>query len=381
MSAVPSVVETGHAERRPRGLDALFFGTEPKLRMRVQRSMLSAVIYIAWMVIEAYCAVQGLFPWSAAWLIFAYNITGLVVFYALLRSGWSMRLRDPSLTLEQVIYSFGATINVYVLLPVTRAAALQLLCVILVFGMFTLKPREVIQACAAAVGLLLLTLVLAWFSPPPAFELKRESINVALACIILPALAAIIRYFAMLRETLLEQRAELKQAVERVQELATRDTLTGLVNRAHAMDLLDQEQRRHTRTGGSFCIALLDLDHFKRINDTHGHQVGDEVLGSFATRAIDALRQTDVVARWGGEEFLVLLPETTPESAMLGLERLRAAIESARLSASVDDLQVTVSGGIAAWSPGESLNHVLERADRALYAAKNGGRNRVTLAP
>lgn len=356
-------------------LGLLIFGMDPKLRMRVQRSMISTLIYVVWMLLEAYAAHANIIPWDAAYLMMGYNVAGLLAFYILLRSGLSLRMRDPSLTLAQETYAIGALMIAYVLVPPTRAAVLQCMGLTLAFGMFTLKPRENVYACAATVGLLLATLTAMWVIQPPHFNLKRETINALLACIVLPSLTVIIRHFAVMREHLLAQRAELKEAVARVEQLATRDSLTGLFNRRHALAVMDQEQRRHQRSTAPLTVALIDLDHFKRINDSLGHGVGDEVLQAFARHAMQVMRQTDVVARWGGEEFLIVFPESSAAEAQRGLARLREHLSAQHLSAAAPELTVTFSAGVAAITPDDTVEQCLERADRALYAAKAAGRD------
>jgi diguanylate cyclase (GGDEF)-like protein len=134
------------------------------------------------------------------------------------------------------------------------------------------------------------------------------------------------------------------------------------------------------RSGRGFCLALVDIDHFKRINDLHGHAVGDEALRRFSREAQSALRVSDVMARWGGEEFVLLLPDTRAPLAKAGLERLRERIAAMALPPVDDDrLTLTLSAGVTEHIAGESTAQALERADRALYEAKAQGRNRVVV--
>jgi diguanylate cyclase (GGDEF)-like protein len=169
--------------------------------------------------------------------------------------------------------------------------------------------------------------------------------------------------------------------VAQVEQLVTRDALTGLVNRKQMQELLEREALRQARSGRAFCVVLVDLDHFKRINDQHGHPVGDEVLCAFARAAQAGLRETDTIARWGGEEFLLLMRETDPEPAgQVAVERLRQTIAAMRPSQAVPSLRFTFSAGVAQHRNGEPLAQTIAAADRALYAAKAAGRNRVVLS-
>ncbi len=166
-------------------------------------------------------------------------------------------------------------------------------------------------------------------------------------------------------------------------ELASRDELTGLFNRRHMSELLAQQRMACQRTGEGFAVALVDLDHFKRINDTHGHAVGDSVLRVFAEQAGAAMRSsTDTVGRWGGEEFLVIYPRSTAHEAAQGAARLRERVAAAVVTTPCGQpLTFTVSIGLTEHVPPESVDALLERADRAMYQAKSQGRNRVVTLP
>ncbi|MEJ7808203.1 MAG: GGDEF domain-containing protein [Telluria sp.] len=170
---------------------------------------------------------------------------------------------------------------------------------------------------------------------------------------------------------------ELQGALTTIQEISIRDVLTGLYNRRHLLDRLEMEKKRADRTGQLFSIVILDIDHFKRINDTFGHLHGDEVLKAVASLLQDSLRGTDFCARFGGEEFVMLLEQTSEDGALVCAERARRLVESAKFSALGDDFQVTVSLGVTWYQPKEQISQALSRADEALYRAKHAGRNRV----
>ena len=165
-------------------------------------------------------------------------------------------------------------------------------------------------------------------------------------------------------------------------ELASRDELTGLFNRRHMSELLAQRRMACQRAGDGFAVALVDLDHFKRINDTHGHAVGDSVLRTFAEQAGATMRGTDTVGRWGGEEFLVIYSRSTAHEAAQGAARLRERVAAAVVTTpGGQPLTFTVSIGLTGHVPPESVDAMVERADRAMYQAKSQGRNRVVTLP
>jgi diguanylate cyclase (GGDEF)-like protein len=162
--------------------------------------------------------------------------------------------------------------------------------------------------------------------------------------------------------------------------LANYDELTGTLNRRLMWGLLEEQLRRSAATDDEFCVALLDLDGFKSINDRFGHAVGDAVLQEFAATAAASLRTTDRIGRHGGEEFLVLLTAAPVEQAAAALERAREAVERHDWAGIQPGLTVTVSGGLAARRPCESATDLVSRADTAMYEAKRRGRNRLVLA-
>jgi len=167
------------------------------------------------------------------------------------------------------------------------------------------------------------------------------------------------------------------QAEEVLLRQATTDPLTNLFNRRYITDVMQDEVLRANRHQNPFCVVLMDIDHFKAVNDTHGHDTGDMVLKS-VSRIIEAkLREVDVLARWGGEEFLILLRDTDLAGANLAAEKIRVAIETGEDGAA---LKVTGSFGVAQAHEKETVRDLVHRADKALYAAKTAGRNQVQSA-
>ncbi|MDP3686166.1 MAG: diguanylate cyclase [Sulfurimicrobium sp.] len=172
----------------------------------------------------------------------------------------------------------------------------------------------------------------------------------------------------------------VKERTEEIEKLSNTDGLTGLWNRRHLEEMLKQEFQRASRHGHSLTVMLLDLDHFKHVNDTYGHLGGDEVLREAATRVRSALRHTDFVARYGGEEIVVILIDTPLSCATVVGEKLREAIANNPVNYEGKDILVTTSIGISAIHADDTCpQNILERADIGLYRSKEGGRNRVTV--
>jgi two-component system, cell cycle response regulator len=180
---------------------------------------------------------------------------------------------------------------------------------------------------------------------------------------------------------ILDLQEQLLEAQERLRYQAMHDALTGIWNRGAALDALARELERTGREGSALAVAMIDLDHFKRINDTHGHPVGDEVLREVAGRIRAAVRTYDSVGRYGGEEFLVIAPGIEEPQAVELAERIRRQIETAPIVTAGPTLRVTLSVGVVVQSSHQRapLESVLSAADQALYKAKRSGRNRSVL--
>ncbi|WP_284075799.1 GGDEF domain-containing protein [Herbaspirillum aquaticum] len=191
-------------------------------------------------------------------------------------------------------------------------------------------------------------------------------------------------------DAMVDARQEVEKAEERIQaleqqlqqmgELVREDQLTGSLNRRGMDESLDREIANALRRETPLCVALLDLDDFKRINDTHGHATGDEVLVHLVQVIRETLRKLDVIARFGGEEFVILMPETSPQDAVQIITRVQRELTKRIFMHESQRLLITFSAGVAVYQPGESQADLLKRTDVALYKAKNAGKNRIVFA-
>ena len=180
---------------------------------------------------------------------------------------------------------------------------------------------------------------------------------------------------AMLEKKVLERTDELRRANEKLVQLARHDALTGLANRLYANERLREEFLRMKRTGCCYSVLMIDVDHFKRINDSYGHLTGDRMLRAIASTLRQSSRESDFVARFGGEEFLVILPNTTTEGAACVAEKIRAAIADLHVG---EVGRISVSIGVATASGADNTEEeAVQQADQNLYRAKLKGRNRV----
>lgn len=191
-------------------------------------------------------------------------------------------------------------------------------------------------------------------------------------------LVFVIVLFVLLFElTKTEGFRRLESALQTIRELAIRDELTGAYNRRHVLSLAEEERERALRSGSVFCVCVLDVDFFKRVNDRFGHGGGDAVLKAFALATQASLRSTDTIGRYGGEEFLAILPYVSAQDCKGLAERLREGVQAMRFPEISDELRVSVSIGIAQFERDETVSQTIARADEALYWAKQNGRNQV----
>lgn len=358
-----------------RSIDWLF-SADPTLRVRSSMAMLAVLLMLGSAGVMLWLGYTGLAPLQAMawWSVVA--VGGLTVMAALVRCGWSARWRDPSMTFQQILWAITCSAVAYVLAAEARGIVPGLLAVTMLFAALNLRAKQIVAVSLYALGafsLAVLFIIQLDNSTEPALEIAYALVLVLMltGCMLLS-----LRLY-QLRGRLRKQRQELAVALKENRELASRDALTGLINRRHMRELLELEQRRCVRGVRTMLLAQMDIDHFKSINDTYGHGVGDMALKAFAQTVRDNIRNSDVLARWGGEEFVLLLSDTDVAGAMLTLQRVRAAVEGTIMADAPPGLQMTVSIGLAEHMAGEMLEVTLDRADKALYSAKRAGRNQV----
>ena len=330
----------------------------------------------------------GLYAWvgEAPWsLAVAFSVAGIgttAIFALVIALGWNLRLKDKGLLLPQLVVACGIELIFLAIAPKFWAVFLISIFGAYNFAVIRFDPRQfktawLVFGAATAIALYIgrdefgypgtsgADIVILWLF----FFLAMQR------------LTSIGAQFSHLRAQLSEKNRLLSESLEKIQELAIHDDLTGAYNRRYFMQLLTVENERAIRTGQEFCVAILDLDHFKHINDRFGHLVGDAVLREFSKTVQSTMRSTDRFARYGGEEFVLLLTATTSvEVAGVAVERIRLAVEQRDWSLIAPGLSVTFSAGIASSRPKESLEELLGRADHGLYDAKRAGRNRFFIA-
>ena len=295
--------------------------------------------------------------------------------------GWNLRSRDPNLTEPLILVAILLQLGVAVAAPQVAFPFLANLFTVFAFGMLWLNLRDSVSVWSMGVlgaGAVFYSVgdrVGAPTGSPLEIFLMWLYFSLILGRCLMVSVAA-----NETRARLADSRRQLSDTLEQVQRLASRDELTRALNRRALVASLDRERSRAERSGAPFCIAMIDLDRFKTINDSYGHAAGDAVLRDFAAKVHDTMRMTDVFGRYGGEEFLLVLVGTAAPEAFDAVERIRVAIATRDWRAIVPDAPVTMSAGIAGFHKGDTIEQLLHRADQALYQAKREGRNRTIVS-
>ena len=355
----------------------LVFGDVPERRGPITLTLLAVLVYLLFTLVVACEVFLGLMDAASglAWSVI--SIAGILGFYLLIRTGLSERLGgDPSLTLYQSAFGVAATAFGYAINPELRGAIIAIMMLNLVWGMFVLRDRQALGLCVFALALLAATMAWKSATDPVRYPAHIEMLHFSFALILLVATSVLSMRMGGLRARLAARKAELQQALATIRELAQVDELTRLSNRRHILEMLAIAHTRCVRSGETLSVVMIDLDYFKAINDRHGHAVGDAVLREFAQVLRAGLRESDFAGRWGGEEFLLVLPQMRADAAATLVDRLREAAGRLLFDPALPGLKISFSAGAAECASSESTQVAIEQADQAMYRAKEAGRGR-----
>jgi len=347
-----------------------------------------AALRTQWLVLGFYAldaalmagfAALGSVPTALPWVFGLAGAAMTLLFAAAVSRGLHRRLGGARFTSAQLLSACALMMATAAAVPQLGLLLFMTLLVALATAAVQM-PRRHVLAVTLFVGLcaVLLVLVRGPALGLPLADRWERLLSGLWFGIVLAKIAVINLIGSALRRALVDSNRRLAVALEQVRELSERDELTGLANRRSVMAQLEQAIARCAGGGAPLAVALLDVDHFKHVNDTHGHATGDQVLRAFADTVSARLRSSDRMARYGGEEFLLLLPGCAEATAAAqAADRARLAVEQHGWQALAPGLRVTVSIGVAVCQPGETATALLQRADAALYRAKAEGRNTV----
>ena len=360
---------------------------QPQLQaQRVKTTTMTVVSSLLQALLIGLFAWNDTVSWTVAGWFFVMSVGSTGLFLLSVVRGWNLRFRDRWLLWAQLLSNYVIQLIFIVAAPRLWMVFLASSLVSFNYAMLGFTPQ---QFRWTWLGFGATTALALWIGRANFAYPELTNLNIVLMWLFfflaVRRLSLIGMQFSTLRAELSQRNKQLTLSLGRIQELASHDDLTGAFNRRHFMELLQDERERSHRTQQPYSVALFDLDHFKTINDRFGHATGDAVLRDFCTLVQAHMRVTDRFARWGGEEFVLLMPVTTPvESASLAVERIRSAVAAhawAGIEALPADFRVTVSAGVATSVQGEPVEALVARADTALYQAKRAGRNCFVMAP
>jgi diguanylate cyclase (GGDEF)-like protein len=338
---------------------------------------LTLAIYILNISISYFAYLAGILDLQVFYGFWIILLSIIIILYIVFRTGLNLRMSDPSLTSIQmcvacIVVMYGLYYGYEV-----RGFLLSMYILVLLFGIFRLYTRQFLFVSAFALLTYGIDIGLLNISRPQGFNFKVELFQWFGLAIVLISVSFIGGNISSLRRELSDSRKKLQSSLTVIRDMAIHDDLTGFFYRSHLMDLIETEKNRSVRTGSVFTLVMIDIDKFKKINDTYGHQTGDQVLRTFAAVIRSVLRKTDFCGRYGGEEFLIVLTQTDLQAAIVFAERIRESVENSFFPDLGPDSRVTVSLGVAQHQLEENIEKTISRADEAMYRAKKGGRNRV----
>ena len=362
---------------------AVMAGKDRAQALRIRRFLMAAQSYAIWILLACYGYAKGLTSIPLGTMCFWFSLVFLAnsTLYAVFKSGYNKRFKDPSLTVAQMMVGlfFGLIVAYYA--DAARGYMLLVFIAIFIFGMFRLRVRQFMLLTVFVIvmygGVIF---ALARFKPAQ-FNLTVELLALTVLGAVLVWFSFIGGYINRLRENVIKANDELSKVMGTIAELAIHDDLTQVFNRRHIFTVMQREKSLCDRGQAAFSLCMIDLDHFKTVNDTYGHIVGDIVLKAVAQCIQKNIRNVDYIARYGGEEFALVLAYPDIQDSLKCAERIRQLCGSLVFEGLPESLHVTLSLGVAAYDQHESVDELVRRADAALYRAKASGRNCVEYLP
>jgi diguanylate cyclase (GGDEF)-like protein len=356
---VPASPHTAHSGRRQ--------------RIRMRRFVFASVFSIVFVGVLSLFYAQGMVDGDTLAHAALFVLAFIVAFYFIFRTGINLKFSDPSLTGLQFLAAVVTMLYVVYHAPDTRLAFTPFFFVAVMFGMLRRDSRKIAILGFVSVVLFVLLTVLRYANNHDAEILRLDMLQCLVMAVTLPWILFLEGHLQRLHQGL----ADVRMKLEDIEEKAARDELTGVYNRRALLAAMHDSKLRSDVTGEPFSICMIDLDLFKRYNDEFDHLTGDQVLRTFARAVMDGLRTTDFFGRYGGEEFVQILPRTPLAGAIAEAERLRSRLGKLELPVTSSIGRLTVSIGVAEYVPKESIEQTFARADSALYKAKHLGRDRV----
>jgi len=353
-----------------------------KQRIIITRTLMAMGGCVAYSLLLLYCFYLGLFRGAlyGIFMILAVGWTGYITILVLILKGVNQRFKDKGMTLLQIVWVTAVLMVSVYHIDQVRMLFLMLYLTVMLFAAFRLRLDGFLFITVIAIFGYGTVILLLSRIHPQTLDMKIEIIQWLGFAFTLGGFSIVGSELSTLRQKLKSRNVQLQDASKKLNEMAITDELTGIFNRRHIINVLKYQKSMADRGDYIFVVCYADLDHFKQVNDRFGHSTGDIVLQKFAVLTKEVIREIDYIARFGGEEFLLILVKTSLPQAVVVSERIRKSIRKFSFGDLSSDLHVAVSIGVAEYQSGERIEDLLDRADAALYRAKESGRNRVVSA-
>lgn len=371
---VQNMAPSGSADQENEWVSLIHFSSGKRQQLIV--SFIAYVISIAF-VTSFY--LMGFAPVTLLTGLACFAVLNHVVLYVLYKAGWLGNFTDSTTTFVQLLVGSIGHFLVYAVVPEIRPLVFMNHNMLFLIGMAWLSYDQLKWLWAFSSVGYMLTLVVLTFAMK--VELAHIEIVYCLSYLVLSAwFVGLAGYINVIRDSLAIKNNELLHSLDQVNHLAVHDDLTKVFNRRYIGDKMQEELHRYVRTGSKFCLLMIDLDFFKQVNDTLGHLAGDRVLIKCCEICQAELREVDILGRFGGEEFIVVMPASDIGGACIAAERIRAGVARYDFREIQLETTLTVSIGVAEVQPKDSVELLIARADSALYRAKDSGRNCIVVA-
>jgi diguanylate cyclase (GGDEF)-like protein len=340
--------------------------------VRVRRLLL--VCFVAELYLLALAVFHSQHLVERGTLIYVSSATGAAIagFYCIFASGLNLKAGEKNLAAPIALTALAIMLWTLYAAPASRIIFTPFSFMLVAYAMYRLTQRTILLLCAAILSGYAVVVGMHWMQKIAPQDFTTALLHWLVLALTLPGFTVLTGRVRRLHSAL--RLAGMK--IRNIEEHAQRDQLLGCYNRRYVIAALEEQKRFSDENGAPLCLAVIDLDHFKSINDEVGHLAGDEVLRTFTRIAQDNIRQGDVFGRYGGEEFVLVLPQTPLLPALNTAERIREQVEHHGWQGVRN---VTVSIGLTQYIPGESVLNLFSRTDTAMYLAKRGGRNQVVV--
>jgi diguanylate cyclase (GGDEF)-like protein len=339
---------------------------------RIRRLMLTSIFGVLYLIALHVFYQQGLISLSVLKTGIVLVAGPAMLFYVCFALGWNQFFGDKSMRLPITLFIIVMMLTLLYLSPVTHVLFVPFMFLMMAFAMNRVQPKVILMLSLITLAGYAIVILLHQSGGLGQKAVSLEWTQLLVLSFTLPGFTVLASRMQRLHSALFQATRKIRD----IEEDARRDVLLGCFNRRYIVAAIEQQKRMADESGAPLCLAVIDLDHFKRVNDEAGHLGGDEVLRSFARIAQDNIRQPDIFGRYGGEEFLLILPDTPLLAALNVAERIREQVEHYSWDGKLRN-RVTVSIGLTQYIPGESVLDLFSRTDSAMYLAKQGGRNQV----